>query len=122
MNATIGRDGEEKPVRVSVGLVELEGNLGVPEGGRGVVLFAHGSGSGRHSPRNRQVAGVLRGAGLATLLIDLLTEEEEAEDLGTGRLRFDIGLLADRLVGATDWLKENPDTAGLRIGYFGATT
>lgn len=122
MNATIGRDGEEKSVRVSAGLVELEGNLGVPEGGRGVVLFAHGSGSGRHSPRNRQVAGVLRGAGLATLLIDLLTEEEEAEDLGTGRLRFDIGLLADRLVGATDWLKENPDTAGLRIGYFGAST
>lgn len=122
MNATIGRDGEEKPVRVSAGLVELEGNLGVPEGGRGVGLFAHGSGSGRHSPRNLTVAGVLRRAGLATLLIDLLTEEGEAEDLGTGRLRFDIGLLADRLVGATDWLKENPDTASLRIGYFGAST
>ena len=122
MNAATGRGGEERPVRVSAGPVELEGNLAVPEGAKGVVLFAHGSGSGRHSPRNRQVAGVLRGAGLATLLIDLLTEDEEAEDLRTGQFRFDIGLLADRLAGATDWLRENPHTRDLRIGYFGAST
>src|SRR5215208_1956843 len=122
MNAATGRGGEEKLVRVSAGPAELEGSLAVPEGARGVVLFAHGSGSGRHSPRNRQVAGVLRGAGLATLLIDLLTEDEEAEDLRTGHLRFDIGLLADRLAGATHWLRENPDTTGWRTGYFGAST
>jgi putative phosphoribosyl transferase len=113
---------EEHPVRVSADPVELEGNLGVPEAARSVVLFAHGSGSGRHSPRNRYVARVLRGAGLATLLIDLLTPEEEEVDLRTGHLRFDIGLLAERLAGATDWLMENPDTSNLRIGYFGAST
>ncbi len=113
---------EERPVRVSAGPVELEGNLGMPEGAIGVVLFAHGSGSGRHSPRNRYVARVLREAGLATLLIDLLTLHEEEVDLRTGRLRFDIGLLAERLAGATDWLLTNPDTRDLRIGYFGAST
>jgi putative phosphoribosyl transferase len=113
---------EDSPVRVSAGPVELEGNLSVPEGARSAVLFAHGSGSGRHSPRNRYVARVLREAGLATLLIDLLTPEEEEVDLRTGHLRFDIGLLADRLAGATDWLMENPGTSNLRIGYFGAST
>jgi dienelactone hydrolase len=113
---------EERPVSVSAGPVELEGNLSVPENARGVVLFAHGSGSGRHSPRNRYVAGVLREAGLATLLIDLLTPDEEVVDLRTGDLRFDIGLLAQRLAGATDWLMANPDTRYLRIGYFGAST
>ena len=112
----------EQPVKVSAGPVELEGNLSVPGGARGVVLFAHGSGSGRNSPRNRYVAGVLREAGLATLLMDLLTTDEEEADLRTGHLRFDIGLLADRLAGATDWLMENPDTRNLRIGYFGAST
>ncbi len=86
------------------------------------MLFAHGSGSGRHSPRNRYVARVLREANLATLLIDLLTEDEEEVDLRTTRLRFDIGLLARRLLGATDWLVQNPDTEQLRIGYFGAST
>ena len=116
------REQEELPVRVPAGPVELEGNLDVPEGARGVVLFAHGSGSGRHSPRNRQVARALREAGLATLLIDLLTPDEEEVDLRTGHLRFDIGLLAQRLVGATDWLAQNPDTKRLRIGYFGAST
>jgi len=116
------REQEERPVRVPVGLVELEGNLEVPEGAEGVVLFAHGSGSGRHSPRNRQVAKKLREAGFATLLIDLLTPEEEEVDLRTGRLRFEIGLLAQRLAGATDWLAQNPDTNELRIGYFGAST
>ncbi len=113
---------EEHPVRVSADPVELEGNLGVPEGARSVVLFAHGSGSGRHSPRNRYVARVLQRAGLATLLVDLLTPEEEEMDLRTGHLRFDIGLLAERLTGATDWLMENPDTSNLQIGYFGAST
>ncbi len=113
---------EERPAKIPVGQVELEGNLGVPEGARGVVLFAHGSGSGRNSPRNRYVAGVLREAGLATLLMDLLTTEEEEADLRTGHLRFDIGLLAQRLAGATDWLTENPLTRNLRIGYFGAST
>src|ERR687887_2268161 len=112
----------EDQVRVKAGPVTLEGNLGIPEGPRGVVLFAHGSGSGRHSPRNRFVAGQLRKAGLATLLIDLLTEDEEAVDQYTGHLRFDIGLLADRLVGATDWLAQDPRTAGLSVGYFGGRT
>jgi dienelactone hydrolase len=113
---------EERVFGVSAGPVELEGNLVVPEGARGIVLFAHGSGSSRHSPRNRYVARVLREAGLATLLIDLLTPDEEEVDLRTAHLRFDIGLLAERLVGATDWLKENPAMRSLRIGYFGAST
>src|SRR5437879_7797343 len=107
-------------VRIPAGTVVLEGNLGIPPHARGVVLFAHGSGSGRHSPRNRFVAGQLRAAGLATLLVDLLTEEEEAADQYTAHLRFDIGLLADRLIGATDWLAEDARTADLSVGYFGA--
>ena len=119
---TTTTDGVEQSVRVSAGSVTLEGNLGIPEGARGVVLFAHGSGSGRHSPRNRFVAGRLRAAGLATLLIDLLTEDEETADQYTGHLRFDIGLLAERLLGATDWLAEDSRTAGLSVGYFGAST
>ena len=113
---------QEREVRVSAGPVTLEGSLGIPNSAGGVVLFAHGSGSGRHSPRNRYVARVLREANFATLLIDLLTEDEEEVDLRTTRLRFDIGLLARRLVGATDWLVQNPDTEQLRIGYFGAST
>src|SRR5215208_5814270 len=103
---------QEREVRVSAGPVTLEGSLGIPNSAGGVVLFAHGSGSGRHSPRNRYVARMLREANLATLLIDLRTT----------RLRFDIGLLARRLVGATDWLVQNPDTEQLRIGFFGAST
>ena len=113
---------EEQLVQVPAGAVTLQGNLDVPAGAHGVVLFAHGSGSSRHSPRNRYVAGVLREAGLATLLMDLLTADEEAIDLQTQRLRFDIGLLADRLVGATDWLAQNPHSRDLKIGYFGAST
>ena len=113
---------KEREVRVSAGPVTLEGNLGIPDNTRGLVLFAHGSGSGRHSPRNRYVAGALREAGLATLLIDLLTPEEEEVDLRTRRLRFDIGLLADRLADATDWLAQEPDTQDFRDGYFGAST
>ena len=120
--ATATRGIVEDQVRVKAGPVTLEGNLGIPEGARGVVLFAHGSGSGRHSPRNRFVAGQLRKAGLATLLIDLLTEDEEAVDQYTARLRFDIGLLAERLVGATEWLAQDPRTAGLSVGHFGAST
>jgi dienelactone hydrolase len=113
---------EEFPVQVSAGKVTLEGNLYIPAGARGVVAFAHGSGSSRHSPRNRYVAQVLRDAGLATLLFDLLTAEEEAVDIRTGRLRFDISLLGQRLIAATDRLKENVETRKLSIGYFGAST
>jgi dienelactone hydrolase len=86
------------------------------------VAFAHGSGSSRHSPRNRYVAQVLYNAGLATLLFDLLTPEEEAEDIITAKLRFDIELLARRLIGATDWLQSNEQTNHLKLGYFGAST
>lgn len=92
------------------------------EGPHGVVLFAHGSGSGRHSPRNRIVAQRLAASGLATLLIDLLTEAEEQAEVDTRRLRFDIGLLAGRLVGATGWLATEPQTSDLSVGYFGAST
>jgi dienelactone hydrolase len=100
----------------------LEGNLTLPEGARGIVLFAHGSGSSRFSPRNCYVAQQLNREKLATLLVDLLSPEEEAVDLRTARLRFNIGLLAERLVGVTDWLVRQPDTRPLRIGYFGAST
>ena len=113
---------DEQLVQVPAGAVTLDGNLGMPAGARGIVLFAHGSGSSRHSPRNRYVAGVLREAGLATLLMDLLTADEEAIDLQTQRLRFDISLLADRLVSAMDWLAQNPETRDLTLGYFGAST
>jgi putative phosphoribosyl transferase len=114
--------GEEHRVRVAAGPVFLDGDLSLPEGARGIVLFAHGSGSSRLSPRNRQVAQLLNHAKLATLLVDLLTSEEEAVDLRTAQLRFDIGLLAERLVGITDWLTQAPETRQLRIGYFGAST
>jgi len=113
---------EARLVHVTAGPVTLEGNLHLPAGAYGIVLFAHGSGSSRHSPRNRYVANVLQAGGLATLLIDLLTADEEAVDLRTRQLRFDIGLLADRLVGATDWLAQELDTRLLRVGYFGAST
>ncbi len=122
MNKTSRSEVEEQLVRVSAGSVVLEGNLGVPKDALGIVLFAHGSGSSRHSPRNRYVAQVLRKARLATLLIDLLTSEEEAVDIHTAHLRFDIVLLTERLIGATDWLAQNPDTANMHVGYFGAST
>jgi dienelactone hydrolase len=112
----------EQVVRIVAGHVALEGNVGLPDGARGVVLFAHGSGSGRHSPRNRFVADRLRDAGLGTLLIDLLTEQEEVTDSRTAHLRFDIGLLAGRLVGAIDWLARDERTAELPVGLFGAST
>lgn len=114
--------GEERLVRVPTGTVTLTGDLVVPEGATGIVLFAHGSGSSRLSPRNRSVARGLSARGLATLLIDLLTAEEERVDVRTAHLRFDIGLLADRLAGAKEWLAKQPQTRDLRIGYFGAST
>ncbi len=113
---------QEREVEVSAGLTILEGNLCIPNDAQGIVLFAHGSGSGRHSPRNRYVAEALCEARLATLLIDLLTPEEEEVDMRTRHLRFDIGLLAERLAGAADWLAQNPDTRDLFVGYFGAST
>src|SRR6202045_2851352 len=113
---------EEQLVQVPAGSVTLEGNLTLPEESRAVVLFAHGSGSSRYSPRNRYVARVLNEAKLATLFIHLLTLHEEVVDARTAQLRFDIDLLAERLVDATDWLTQFPDTKYLRIGYFGAST
>lgn len=112
----------EQAVRITAGRVTLDGDLSIPPDASGVVLFAHGSGSGRHSPRNQLVARRLQQAGLATILMDLLTPEEEAVDRQTAHLRFDIGLLAERLIGATDWLIDTPATAMMRIGYFGAST
>src|SRR5258707_5417224 len=102
--------------------ITLEGNLNIPDNPRGVVLFVHGSGSSRFSPRNQFVARQLESAGLATLLIDLLTAREEEEDRYTGHLRFDIPLLSKRVVAATDWLLSQPTTRNLKIGYFGAST
>ena len=109
-------------VRVRAGDAELAGYLSVPPNACGVVLFAHGSGSSRHSSRNQYVADILQDAGMATLLIDLLSPVEEARDDITGELRFDIPFLADRLQGASDWLAEYPSTAELPLGYFGAST
>ena len=114
--------GLEQEVRLPMEGATLVGDLARPARARGVVLFAHGSGSSRHSPRNREVARVLRETGLATLLIDLLTRREEAEDATTGHLRFDIGLLARRLSAVTDWLRGEGSTARLPVGYFGAST
>lgn len=109
-------------VRVRAGTVDLEGNLLVPPGARGVILFAHGSGSSRFSARNQFVAEQLRAEGLGTLLIDLLTRDEEAVDAGMGHLRFDIDLLADRLVAAMEWLSTDATASSLRMGLFGAST
>jgi dienelactone hydrolase len=102
--------------------VTLDADVVVPESARGVVLFAHGSGSSRHSPRNRLVAHELEHAGLATVLADLLTPEEERVDAQTGQLRFDIGLLATRVIALVDWATHYDQTAGLPVGLFGAST
>lgn len=112
----------EQTVRVQAHRVMLDGNLTIPAGATGIVLFAHGSGSGRMSPRNRFVAQVLNQAGLATLLFDLLTPDEERVDVFSREHRFNIGLLADRLSATTEWLLKQPETEKLRIGYFGAST
>src|SRR2546426_5344275 len=109
-------------VRIPAGRAMLDGNLTIIAQAKGLVLFAHGSGSSRHSPRNQFVARTLNEAGLATLLFDLLTPEEESVDLYTREHRFNIGLLAERLVHATKWAKEQEPTRDLRIGYFGSST
>jgi putative phosphoribosyl transferase len=121
--AAVGAAGDDEPlsddeVDIPVGAVRLEGRLTVPEGAAGVVVFTHGSGSSRHSPRNRYVAGVLQQAGLATLLFDLLTPQEEPRRDKV----FDIDLLAGRLVEVTGWVRRQPGCAGLPVGYFGAST
>ncbi len=100
----------------------LQGDLHIPAHAQGLAVFVHGSGSSRHSPRNRYVAEILEQGGLATLLMDLLTPDEEAIDDITAELRFDIPLLTGRVAGATDWLMDNPETRDLKIGYFGAST
>jgi dienelactone hydrolase len=112
----------EREVVVSAGAAKLMGCLTIPKGASGIVLFAHGSGSSRHSQGNIFVARTLNQAGLATLRFDLLTAREERIDSVTAELRFDIELLAGRLVAVTDWLAEHRETAGLRVGYFGAST
>jgi pimeloyl-ACP methyl ester carboxylesterase len=109
-------------VVITGGEVGLAGDLTVPPGARGVVVFAHGSGSGRFSPRNRAVAGELVRAGLATLLMDLLTADEEALDLRTAHLRFDIRLLAERVIATIDWLRSDGTVGSLPVGCFGAST
>jgi putative phosphoribosyl transferase len=109
-----------RDVQIRSGTAVLEGDLSIPAGAQGVVLFAHGSGSSRHSPRNQFVARTIREAGVGTLLFDLLTKEEEAIDVHTRHLRFDIGLLAERLIDATYWLKG--DLSHLSVGFFGSST
>ena len=110
--------GKQESVRIAAGKVQLEGNLALPEGAQGVVLFAHGSGSSRFSPRNNFVASELFDAGIGSLLIDLLTPAEDADY----ETRFDIPLLTSRLTAATAWLQRYPATQALKIGYFGAST
>ena len=109
-------------IQIPINSITLEGNLTIPEGAKGIVVFAHGSGSSRFSSRNRYVAHELQKEALGTLLFDLLTAEEERIDMVTAHLRFDIDMLANRLVEVTNWLLSNPDTKKLNIGYFGAST
>jgi len=111
-----------RPVQIPLDGGALEGDLAVPPGPRGLVVFAHGSGSSRFSPRNRFVAERLQQAGFATLLLDLLTQQEEQEDQRTGRLRFDIPLLTERVLRAVDWVAAHPELRDLRVGLFGAST
>src|SRR5918994_6605597 len=113
---------EPLDVRIALPGAELGGFLTLPEEARGLVLFAHGSGSSRHSPRNQYVAEILQAAGLGTLLMDLLTRDEDVVDRFTRQFRFDIGLLWDRLTGAIDWLERQSETRELPIGLFGAST
>ncbi|HET9271929.1 MAG TPA: dienelactone hydrolase family protein [Vicinamibacterales bacterium] len=113
---------EATAVRVPVGGVELDADLAITPACEGIVLFAHGSGSSRHSPRNKFVAHILERRGFATLLVDLLTSDEEQVDRATAALRFDISMLAQRLTGVVDWLREQRETARLRVGLFGAST
>lgn len=113
---------DERAIKVGVGQALLHGDLRIPAEAGAIVVFAHGSGSSRLSPRNRFVADVLFNDGLATLLIDLLSQDEESVDLETAELRFNIPLLAGRLGGVSDWLEQEPKTRTLRVGYFGAST
>lgn len=113
---------EDHGVQIPSGQVKLDGTLVLPENAKGLVVFAHGSGSSRHSPRNRYVAQMLQNAGLATLLMDLLTASEEVIDIQTAHLRFNVGLLGERLVHATDWAMRERATAELPVGYFGSST
>ena len=113
---------ENRDIEIPAGNVQLNGELIIPEGATGIVLFAHGSGSSRHSPRNQFVARVIREGGIGTLLFDLLTSEEESADIYTRHLRFDIRLLAERLMEATRWLEKDSDTSDLNVGFFGAST
>ena len=113
---------EQISTSVRLGKIELAGDICVPDRARGLVLFAHGSGSSRHSPRNRHVADVLNRGGIGTILIDLLTAEEEAVDLRTAELRFDIALLGQRLTNITDWIGQQEELRDLALGFFGAST
>ena len=115
-------EGSKREVSIDAGDALLPGTLSLPKDAKGIVLFAHGSGSSRHSPRNRRVAEVLQTQGLGTLLFDLLSKEEELVDQQTAELRFNIGLLATRLAGVTRWVTQQTSTRGLPIGYFGAST
>jgi putative phosphoribosyl transferase len=122
MEAVMGTVMESNTVLIPAGSMLLEGELSLPSAPKGVVVFAHGSGSSRRSPRNRLVAEALRDRSLGTLLVDLLTTSEEHEDQYTSCFRFNIGLLAARLVAITDWLRQQPRVSGCPIGYFGAST
>lgn len=113
---------KEIPVTIPIDKQKINGDLFLPEGAKLIVLFAHGSGSSRFSPRNRFVAKMFNEAGIATLLMDLLTREEEEIDIRTAQFRFNIDLLSQRLVSATEWIKKNPATRELAIGYFGSST
>ena len=116
------REAESVTLHIPVSEITLTGDLEIPANARGLVLFAHGSGSSRRSPRNRAVAAILRQAGMGTLLFDLLTPQEEVEEATRGHLRFDIGLLSRRLAIVTEGMASEPRSRNLRIGYFGAST
>ena len=113
---------ESQEIEITVPAGRLGGVLAVPRGAKGIVVFAHGSGSSRHSPRNRHVAEMLQDAGLATLLMDLLTRDEDAVDQTTREFRFNIDLIGDRVTEVTDWVTRNPATRNVPIGLFGAST
>lgn len=113
---------KSKEIRIPIGSINLEGNLDIPAGAKGIVIFVHGSGSSRHSPRNQYVAKELQKEGLATLLFDLLTAQEERIDMLTRELRFDIDLLSKRLISVTSWVLNQPEIKELNLGYFGAST
>lgn len=117
-----GQQERDVPLQITLGDFELGADLSVPPTATGLIVFAHGSGSSRHSPRNRFVASILNQGGLATILLDLLTDQEEIDDRRSSALRFDIALLADRLGKVTDWISKQQQFACLPVGYFGAST